>query len=1440
METISKISLILVLFLIVDFSRSTNYKSSLYPLLSSSSSLFLVEATTTITKLELEQQQQQQQLQLQHAYNTNYNRPKREHGFNRDLTTKSCISTLANDASSLLLKQQQQQHKLQQLQQHYEQLKHTKESLGFLEKFFQHPLAAIGIGKDTVGSADTITDDIEDRDILSDYQDDIIGFNTPFEGVAEEDNVFKLFCENTSIPNVNEELKAKKYIKYAHITLQHCYADDQTQEGQFYDDGTLQMQHMEGVHSLHWTSSGVKDHQLRDLFNNYETSFDNLESLDLTDNELVCIDWVRPRVVRRLRVLKLTGNDINAELCDFSPLHHANHLIELRLDNNRLLVFNGKFLSNLSELKVLNLTNNQLNDLPRNSFDGVFKLQRLHVAHNKLKALPFQLFRSMGDLQILNMADNQLLSFPDNFFAPNGEIRILQLQRNHLQMINKNSFYNLQKLLHLDLSENQIASIDRKAFESLKNLITLNLSTNALTTISSILFHPLQRLQHLDLSNNRFTQLPSGVFMHQRNLISLRIEHTPLEKLNNWLSRNDNSYVDASILKHLTYLSLQHNHQLKSLTKTLFLNAPNLKVLLLAHNKLQQLPAEISNLHQLERLNVGHNNLSFLPETLSYLPNLRNINILNNDYICDCKLYWLASWLTSSNTSLRMHRRSMSSFALIENHNEFSSSEKSEDLDLLISSLKCLHGYPGDMISVLKSLNCTTPRLQSSTEVKMHELHSTAKLDCLFSGSPSPDVIWVTPTNKILRYHADPDKRPIIINHNDKELGKFQFNTLTGDETTLNVSLQRPDAKERIALIENGSLLVSNITRRDSGLYTCYAYNVMGNASAFIRLQIDPIVFYRVKIGSLLSGIAAATSFLLLTLIVQGLRALFNKYRICDKFFCCASRSKRSPRSKQIYAMLDSIETYKSQQLEKLRENYAQQVHRIRENCTQQVEWIQSSYTSQAKHLKEFRDIGSNHLTSLKDQYYDQVKKVREYSTGQLNWVRENYVFQRNKIRKFSAHQVLRLREGYKYQQQTLNKVLENLPSFYFENCRGRGEEDIAEDIDFYFKQKMASTADPNMQYHFRYSNQNHPLSSIHNSFNSKDVKDLHLLKTKLMAANNSASKASVYYTPPEQDENLRHSQLNLQTSPIHINYINENLEHKKIDVLDFKMQPRAFLINTPTQLESPTTINNLASMDETVATLNQLKITADHPLGAGSIEDNHYAATMAEKFAPAAGTSGNKQRHSAFYDDTTAGNSNIELNEIHNYKDTNDVKNSKSCPVIYKVSKQNDGTVVHELLSEDLTKGLLLNKPSHELDEQQQETPLHHKPLKETEKLNIILDENGKSTLYDISAVASATTASAVVTDGGGIFKAEHIKKDMKQLSLDLTSNVNNKYDLSLQQPSLCDSNNKILNSLAYKDDNIPTTSSSASASISSTLTSPSLSVSFSSSPTSESCNED
>lgn len=51
-------------------------------------------------------------------------------------------------------------------------------------------------------------------------------------------------------------------------------------------------------------------------------------------------------------------------------------------------------------------------------------------------------------------------------------------------------------------------------------------------------------------------------------------------------------------------------------------------------------------------------------------------------------------------------------------------------------------------------------------------------------------------------------------------------------------------------------------------------------------------------------------------------------YRLGILNNCCSfcKRDRVSPRARQIYAMLDNIEQYKSQQLEKLRENYTLQV----------------------------------------------------------------------------------------------------------------------------------------------------------------------------------------------------------------------------------------------------------------------------------------------------------------------------------------------------------------------------------------------------------------------------------------------------------------------------------------------------------------------------------
>ena len=87
--------------------------------------------------------------------------------------------------------------------------------------------------------------------------------------------------------------------------------------------------------------------------------------------------------------------------------------------------------------------------------------------------------------------------------------------------------------------------------------------------------------------------------------------------------------------------------------------------------------------------------------------------------------------------------------------------------------------------------------------------------------------------------------------------------------------------------------------------------------------------------------------------------------------YCCGERL--SPRAKQIRNLLEAIEQYKSQQLERLRENYNGQVTRIRDNCVQQMERIQQGYSGQVKYLRGVRVYGTQQLTTIREQYNDQV-----------------------------------------------------------------------------------------------------------------------------------------------------------------------------------------------------------------------------------------------------------------------------------------------------------------------------------------------------------------------------------------------------------------------------------------------------------------------------------
>ncbi|XP_055837188.1 leucine-rich repeat-containing protein 15 isoform X2 [Episyrphus balteatus] len=724
-----------------------------------------------------------------------------------------------------------------------------------------------------------------------------------FTSITETSSQFsQLHCEDITLIELSNSYLTENHINYENVTLVHCPITNYV---------NLQLHQFHFAKHLKWSKSNITDDKIETFLMQYGNNFRNLISLDLSYNALDCVKWIHPHFIQKLNILKLTANEIETDSCNFTHLCQLSNLQELHLDQNLMNTLNNTLLTNFKDLKILNVSSNNISDIPRNTFNFTINLRQLLISRNNVSILPFQLFKTMQHLNVLDLSYNRILSLPDNFFALNIALKELLLKHNLLQSIERNVFFGLKEINTLDLSYNSIAYIDKRAFYSLGSLTKLNLRHNKLRIIPASLFHPLQNIVKLDISENGFTQLPSGLFKYQKSLNTLSIDGTNLEKLGNWISNFDNE-VNSRILNNLNVLSMQYNTKLQIIPKIIFKNAVNITELYLSNNALVHIASEVGDLKNLKLLNLKNNRLTYIPESIRKLEHIEFISLINNDYTCDCKMYWLSDWLTK--TVLNINQSSEQCF---DCNSEY-------DMNTIISHLKCHQGYPGDMIPVLKNLHCFKPSILESFDNRMHMLYSTVNLECSFSGSPIPDIVWVTPTNHLLRHRADPEKEPMTLKYNGIRQKTYEFE----DENSLNKTIQHRYIYSHYALYENGSLRIFNLSRSDSGIYTCYAFNLMGSTSASIRLYIDPNIFYKLKIESIMFGTAAATLFLLLTLFIQGIRMLLAKYglyyKTCNVFVCIGR--KKSPRAKQIYAMLDSIEHYKNQQLERLRENYAQQL----------------------------------------------------------------------------------------------------------------------------------------------------------------------------------------------------------------------------------------------------------------------------------------------------------------------------------------------------------------------------------------------------------------------------------------------------------------------------------------------------------------------------------
>lgn len=733
------------------------------------------------------------------------------------------------------------------------------------------------------------------------------------------------------------------------------------------------------------------------------------------------------------------------------------------------------FLANLKSLRHLVVSGSQVDTL---AFLPLLpQLEVLLVTYNRLRSLGGgHLRKNTPALIHLDASHNELMLLNTTDLEGLHQLRVLSLHHNPISEASTEALKDLTSLTHLDISKSKLPKLHSHWLAHAQNLEYLNVSNANVSEVPRI---QGENIRVLDVSHNFLTFLPDGLIM-ATCLQSLFLHHNPLQTVNErtfkgakcllqlYLSHTPIVNIDEFIfsdMPQLLELHLEHNEDLLRVEHGAFTGLHNLQYLNLAETPNLKEIEEVAfaGLPHLISLDLRKSGLTVLPLSLTNLvKHNTSVFLAGTQLHCDCYHSWLPSLLTTTD---------ISSWNGVE-------------------PLACSDGQfrsAARLAAHINALGCEKPKaVTHSGDRVVANSRQSALLECNITAHPQHTVLWLSKEHKVFRYNG-------TSSDHDDEWISHHIQQIEGSAS------QDP----RFEVLASGHLLVKDVIHSDIGWYKCFAYNSVGNTSLLVFLALSDAPLRTLYNESLLFGFACATLFLLITLFIQLLNYLMDRLGWAC---CCCCKDRLSPKARQIRKLLESVEAYKTQQLDRLRENYNYQVVSIKDSCYQQMERIRESYSAQGKNLRDLRDYSTQGLTSMRDQYLDQVNKVRDYSVSQMNRVRENYVFQRHRIRKFSAHQLLRLRETYKYQQKTLNKILENLPDLYLQNCRTgacqRTDSIIFDDtlhgIDAYYKVDFFDTQSHHSSDYYT------PASTLTHSFRSSKGQE-HIKQHSRTSSNTSS-----------------------------------------------------------------------------------------------------------------------------------------------------------------------------------------------------------------------------------------------------------------------------------------------------------------------------------------------
>ncbi|XP_037739294.1 toll-like receptor 13 [Chelonia mydas] len=306
----------------------------------------------------------------------------------------------------------------------------------------------------------------------------------------------------------------------------------------------------------------------------------SLSTLHLCNNSLQAVDGGGPQLLRHIRSLDLSYNNISnvtsfagAELQNLSYLLLKGnpldvfHLLNVSSLQPRSLDYSGLHLGNEGvskvcqrlgnhQLKHLLLQSNNIRELRNVSFslcppvrtldlswnklkwlDCVDKwqhspLESLVVEHNLLNRLSTcQNSSFLEALQFISFRYNRILSVKYWAFRYAPNLRILHLNINTISYLHKHALKGLYNLTELRLDNNLLTDLYEASFTNLGRLRTLNLRNNRISILFPCVFRHLSLLRILDLGGNNIRHLTSRSFSGLCSLSKLYLDGNRIKEI---------------------------------------------------------------------------------------------------------------------------------------------------------------------------------------------------------------------------------------------------------------------------------------------------------------------------------------------------------------------------------------------------------------------------------------------------------------------------------------------------------------------------------------------------------------------------------------------------------------------------------------------------------------------------------------------------------------------------------------------------------------------------------------------------------------------------------------------------------------------------------------------------------------------------------------------